>query len=297
MERSIKHALREAAYFLRSRGLEFPRSEAELLLSFLLNRERIYLYCRGEERLSRETLEQYWNLLKRRAAGEPLAYITGRKEFMGLSFFVQQGVLIPRPETEHLVEWTIKWLENHYPSSSGSEKLELLDLGTGCGNIAVSLAYYLPGARVTAVDLEEEALQLAARNAEEQGVSERVRFLRGSFWEALISREKFHVVISNPPYIPLEMLSQLSREVKSEPLTALNGGEDGLNAFRQIFCGARDRLYSPGLLALEIGQGQAVDVISLGRKCDPTWEVEVKKDYAGAERVLLFTRNETKAER
>ncbi len=289
MEINIKQALREAAYFLRSCGLEYPRSEAELLLSFLLKRERIYLYCRGEERLSELGRQQYWNLLERRAQGEPLAYVTGRKEFMGLSFIVHPGVLIPRPETEHLVEWTIKWVEDHYSDSSRGEGLRLLDLGTGCGNIAISLAYYLPGAEVTAVDLEKEALRLAARNAEQHGVSERLRLLGGSFWEAVPVRERFHAVISNPPYISLEMLAHLSQEVKKEPPGALYGGEDGLDAFRTIISGIQGRLFVPGLLALEIGQGQAVPVISLAKEIPAEWEVAIKKDYAGTERVLLFT--------
>ncbi|RJX27752.1 MAG: peptide chain release factor N(5)-glutamine methyltransferase [Dethiobacter sp.] len=289
MEVSIRQALREAASFLGQKGVDSARSEAEVILAFLLGRDKSYLYAHGEEKITRELKAAYKEMLQRRGQGNPLAYITGKKEFMGLTFSVNESVLIPRPETEHLVEAVLDWSKRIFLQLEKEVPLQILDLGTGCGNIAISLAYYLPSSLVTGVDLGKKALELALQNAQSIGVVERVKFLYGNYWEPLSPEEhKFHIVVSNPPYIPRAALPFLSPEVQKEPRLALDGGPDGLDAYRYIFGGIKRHLAKPGLLALEIGEHQAEPVMEMSRP-DFGHKNEIIKDYAGLERVLLFS--------
>lgn len=288
---TIRQALEEASSFLRSRGVPSARLEAELLLSFLLKRDRAYLYAHSDEKLPAELREAYAGLLERRAARVPLAYITGYKEFMGFPFKVQEEVLIPRPETEHLVEAVLEWVEERYPYAAHEEGagLNFLDLGTGCGCIAVSLAHYLPRSRVTAVDRDENAVRLAAENARQIGVFERLDLHCGSYCSMLSPQgHRFQAVLSNPPYVESRQLHLLPPEVHKEPLSALDGGADGLDAYRQIFKEAPALIASPGLLAVETGAGMAGKVVSLGRGGGLAGSVTVKKDYAGIDRVVMF---------
>lgn len=285
----IKQAIMEASSFLCRKGLESPRVEAELLLSFLIQRERLYLYLHGEEELPPELAEEYLDIVRKRGAGEPLAYITGIKEFMGLNFRVKRGALIPRPETEHLVEGVINWFNESRPQQKNNEPCRILDLGTGCGNIALSLVYYLPGVMAVGVDISKKALELAILNAAELGLQDRVKFLNGDFWQALNGeKQKFHAIVSNPPYIPVKTLASLSREVQQEPRIALDGGIDGLEAFRKIFSRVREYLLPSGLLALEVGAGQADSVLEMGRKAGFFEKNDFIKDYAGLERVVVL---------
>ncbi len=286
---AIKRAIMEAASFLSREGLEFPRVEAELLLAFLLQRDRLYLYLHAEEELPARLAENYLHFVGRRAAGEPLAYITGIKEFMGLNFLVERGVLIPRPETEHLVEGVINWFSGLPPQPPKNEPRRILDLGTGCGNIALSLAYYLPGVTAVGVDLSKKALEIASLNAVKLGLQKRVDFLNGDCWQALPrENQKFCAIAANPPYIPSKTLASLSREVQREPRLALDGGADGLEAYRKIFCRAREFLSPSGLLALEVGAGQAGPVLEMGLKAGFFKKDDFIKDYAGVERVVLL---------
>lgn len=285
----IKEAIMEASSFLCRKGLESPRVEAELLLAFLLQRERLYLYLHGEEELSARLAEDYLDTVRRRGTGEPLAYITGIKEFMGLNFRVERGTLIPRPETEHLVEGVINWFNEFLPQPKNDEPCRILDLGTGCGNIALALVYFLPGVMAVGVDISKKALKLAITNAKELGLQDRIKFLNGDYWQAL-SREKrkYHAIVSNPPYIPVKSLPSLSREVQQEPRIALDGGIDGLEAYRKIFYKVREYLSPSGLLALEVGAGQADSVLEMGRKAGFLEKNDLIKDYAGVERVVLL---------
>lgn len=291
MGKSIKEALQEAVSFLKQRGIEGARLDAELLLALLLTVERPYLYAHAELELSAAQLEHYAALCRRRAEGEPLAYIRGEKEFMGLSFLVERGVFIPRPETEHLVEGVLQWLQTREGSPVAGKPLNMLELGAGSGCIAVSLALKLPQALLTAVDCDPQALALAHRNSVRHGVETRISFLQGHFFQALAAgegRSSYHVIVSNPPYIEEDSLAQLSREVRQEPRCALCGGRDGLDAYREIIGEAEKYLLSPGLLALELGAGQAAQALALGRRAGFT-EWHLIRDYAGIERVILFT--------
>ncbi len=288
---SIKKALQKAASFLRGRGIANPRAEAELLLAFIMKKERIYFYSHAEEELSREARDAFLALVERRGAGEPLAYLTGEKEFMGFSFSIRQGVLIPRPETEHLVEAVISWVrENPSCVENKDEELQILDLGTGCGNIALSLLAFLPSSRVTGIDIDDKAVALARHNAVRLGVDERMELYRGKFWDILEDKKwQFNVIVSNPPYIPTSFLDNLPAEVRREPRLALDGGKDGLDAYREIFSLVSSYLRFPGLLALEVGMGQAETVCRMAEDLPGFFQrVEIRKDYAGIERVVLF---------
>ncbi len=287
---SIKEALQKAASFLHLKEVENSRTEAEILLAFLVQKERIYFYSHAEEELSRETWDAYRSLVERRGAREPLAYLTGEKEFMGITFSINEGVLIPRPETEHLVEAVLYWVDSHIERKE--KELQIIDLGTGCGNIALSLLVFLPSSRVTGIDIEEKAVALTRHNAVRLGVDKRLKLYRGKYWEDLEEQDfRFHVIVSNPPYIPTSSLSFLSAEVCREPRSALDGGEDGLRAYREIFSRVSSYLCSPGLLALEVGMGQAKAVCQMAEFIPGFFQKkEIRKDYAGIERLVLFER-------
>jgi release factor glutamine methyltransferase len=290
--RSIKEALREAASFLRRQGIAAPRREAELILAFLLAQETVHFYAHGEAEFPADLKAKYEEMLQRRGRRVPLAYLTGEKEFMGLPFRVKEGVLIPRPETEHLVETVLQWSREIFPGTADGQPLHILDLGTGCGNIAVSLAYLLPEAFVLGVDSSAAALALARLNAQKIGVDARVKFFCGEFRGFFAQNiQRFPVIVSNPPYIPRPEIPFLPPEVQNEPLLALNGGKDGLDAYRTIFSSVREALYSPGLLALEVGENQAADVLALGRQAGFI-KARIVPDLAGRERVVAFSDQE-----
>ncbi len=290
MGKSIREALREAASFLQERGIDGARVEAELLLAFLLGVERTHLYAHAEAELSSELFKPFAELCRRRGDGEPLAYIKEEKEFMGLLFHVGAGVFIPRPETEHLVEAVLQLVRTSGSGKEG-EGFNILDLGTGSGSIAVSLAVYLPRAHFVAVDKDVKPLQMAVRNSKRHKVESRISFLQGHFYEALStledSNKHFNIIVSNPPYIEEGMLPGLPPEVKQEPYQALSGGADGLDAYREIITGAGDFLLSPGLLVLELGAGQSADVIEMAHRAGFV-SPKVCHDYAGIERVLIL---------
>lgn len=290
---SITEALKKAVSFLQSKGVTAPRFEAELLLSFVMQKDRLYFYSHGEELLSREIWEDYLALVKRRGSREPLAYLTGEKEFMGISFAVEKGVLIPRPETEHLVEKVISWVkEKKLDQENQKEKLQILDLGTGCGNIVLSLLVFLPSALATGIDLAEKAVELTRRNAIRLGVESRLELRCGRYWKDMEGTgRQFHIVVSNPPYIPTSFLPSLPEEVRREPRPALDGGDDGLNAYREIFRCISAYLRFPGLLALEVGAGQAEDVCKMSELIPGFFKKpKIFKDYAGIDRLVLFER-------
>lgn len=289
MGKTIKEALQEAASYLRRQNIDGPKVEAELLLAFFLGVERPYLYTHADAELSSDGCKHFEGLCRRRANGEPLAYIRKEKEFMGLRFHVESGIFIPRPETEHLVEAVLHWVRTGKGKKEG-EDLNILELGTGSGCIAVSLAFYMPRASFVAVDKDAKALKTAQYNSRRQNVGARILFLQGHYFEALAALQgpkHFNIVVSNPPYIEKGIIPQLSPEVQHEPYQALNGGTDGLDAYREIIMGASDFLLPSGLLALELGAGQAADVIGIARRAGFA-SAEVCHDYAGIERVLLL---------
>jgi len=283
-------ALRAGQRLLQSRAPESARLECEMLLSHILGCQRHQLYVRGNEPLPREQLSAFRSMLDRRRKGEPIQYILGSREFMGLPFHVDDRVLIPRWETEILVEWLL----NHWKSGPGS--VHILDLGTGSGAIAVSLAFYLPASRVTAVDIREEALLAARENAEQNGVADRIRFLQGDLFCALEDsggRERFDGIVSNPPYIPTGEIGGLMTEVRDyEPRIALDGGEDGLGYYRRIARAASPFLNQDGLVAVEMGYGQSPQVQDIFLQTGNYTFGEIRKDLAGTERMAIFLKRQ-----
>ena len=228
---------------------ERARADAEFLLRHLLDRERAALLARWKERLDESEAARYVDLLERRHAGEPIQYIIGETGFYGLSFRVTPDVLIPRPETEHLVEKVIALCQ-------GLERPRIVDVGTGSGAIAIALAHALPHAHVTATDISPAALEIARENARRHGVADRVRFLRGDLM-APVAAERFDVVASNPPYVATTERAGLALEVRDhEPEVALFAGCDGLAVYRRLILQAAEQIVAGGYIVLEIGYGQ-----------------------------------------
>lgn len=231
--------------------------DAELLLLHTLQISRATLLAYPERELPVDTQSAYQSLIKRRMQHEPIQYITGRQEFYGLDLHVAPAVLIPRPETEHLVEAVLKLL----PSN---QSLKLVDVGTGSGAIAIALAAHLPQAEITALDTSLEAIAVAAANAREHNVADRVRFLQSDLLSVLSREEEFDAIVSNPPYIPeMDRLSLHPQVRDHEPSTALFAGETGLDIYRRLIPQAHEALKQNGLIALEIGHGQQTALTEL----------------------------------
>ena len=270
------------AQFLEAQTFE-PRLEAEVLLRHILGVDKTRLYREPDQLLSEVQQKQYYQVLERRSQGEPVAYLTGRREFMSLDFIVNSQVLVPRPETELLVEIILNDLR---PFSGPAH---IVDVGTGSGAIAVSLAYYLPTAQVWAVDLSSAAINVARQNAENHGVTGRLSFLEGDLLTNLPETlgSGLDWVAANLPYIPSEEIPLLPRTVAQyEPSLALDGGQDGLELYRRLIPQAWQRLKPGGKLIMEMGcnQGQLlVGILAAG-----DWQaVEIVQDYAGLDRFVL----------
>jgi release factor glutamine methyltransferase len=259
---SIRRLLTWTEGFLRDKGIESPRLEAQLLLAHTLGCKKIDLYVRSEEEPTEAQRNAYKALIKRRVEGCPVAYLVGRREFFQLDFDVNPSVLIPRPETEFLVMEALRLLK-------GRENPRVLDIGTGTGCVALSVAKQLPTADVTAIDVSPEALAVAKANAERLGLAERVLFLEGDLF-APVAGETFDLIASNPPYVGTEEFPGLAREVRDfEPRLALDGGPDGLAVYRRLISAAPAHLEPGGSLLLEIGstQEQAVRELISRQEC------------------------------
>jgi len=259
--------------YLTDKGVENARREAEWLLCEATGLDRMGLYLAFEKPLLDQELAPYRSMVARRGNREPLQHILGSQEFDGLEFVVSNAVLIPRHDTETLLEAAI----SHVPQAGS-----ILDIGTGSGCIAIALARRLPQAAVTAVDLSTEALSVAIKNAEQHKIC--VEFLQGSYFQPLAGRS-FDLIISNPPYITTADLANLQPEVRDfEPFLALDGGADGLDAYRSITAAAPQHLNPGGWLLFEVGAGQADDVASLLVKAGFD-AIFTRPDNAGIQRV------------
>jgi len=283
---TIGEILNSAAKYFQGKGLENARLNAEILLGTVLDLSRVDLYLHFDRPLTDEELSEFRMFIKRRRGGQPLQYLTGQTEFHSLTFQVTPAALIPRPETEILVDALLEHLDRQ------REDLAVADVGTGCGNIAVTLAVHLPKARLWATDLSPEALALAQRNARNHEVEARIRFLRGDLLAPLRpERGRFAAIVSNPPYVTTGELDGLPAEIRDhEPLMALDGGRDGLEIVRRIVAQAADALAPDGWLALEVGDGQAEKVKTMVARMGTYREAESVTDYAGIPRVILARR-------
>jgi len=273
-----------SADYLKEKGIETGRLDAEHLLAHVVGVGRLQLYLDFERPLTAAELDGFRPLLKRRAGREPLQYIIGRQPFRELDLEVAPGVLIPRPETEVLVEEVLAWLATR----DSAVDVTALDIGTGTGAICLSLAHEGPLTHVIAVDTAEAALEVARRNRASAKLSDSVDLRRGSLFEPLYDGEVFDVIVSNPPYVPEVDAASLEPEVRDwEPREALFAGQDGLDVLRRITAGARAHLKHGGLLALEVGAGQSAAVAALIADTGEYEEIRVLRDYAGKERFVF----------
>lgn len=274
---------------LKGSSIDTPQLDAEVLLCYLLNIERIQLHIYPEREIAQEICQKFWEVVEKRKKQVPVQYLTNRQEFMGLDFYVDQRVLIPRGDTEILVEEVLRL----YRQGLYSENVKLLDLGTGSGAIGLSLAKLIDRSQVTLVDISADALEVAQINADLIGVSNKVEFYHGDLFEALKgdrAHMNFHFVLSNPPYISRRVIETLSPQVKEyEPYNALDGGEDGLDFYRKIVERAMEFILPGGWLVVEIGfdQGPAVKELLEARGFHA---VEIIRDLAGLDRVVKGTK-------
>lgn len=276
MSLTVRDSLAQAEQVLTQSGCTEPRANAEFLLAHLLHTSRTWLTAFGQEPLPADKQQAYERLVARHANGEPLAYITGFQPFCNLEISVTPDVLIPRPETEELVDWAAHFFNPAAP-------LKILDLCTGSGCIALALAAQLPHACVTAADISLRALQVARHNAERLKLQEKITFIESDLWENV--QGDFDIIVSNPPYIPSGDLPGLMREVQAEPALALDGGPDGLQLTRQIIRRAGRFTHAGSILGLELCQGQPAGVAALLNGLG--WRATVKKDIFGIERFVL----------
>lgn len=273
---SLKQALSRARGTLGEGNIEDAPLEGELLLRHVLGISRTQLYLDLDRELSLKQEEALRQLLKRRLSGEPAAYITGHREFYSLDFYVDSRVLIPRPESELLVEKTVALAQNH-PLST------IAEVGTGSGAIAISLALELPKAKIYATDISAPALEVARLNCQKHGVIDRVYLLHGDMLEAVPAA--VDLIIANLPYVRKSELTG----VRFEPLLALDGGGDGMERIRQLCRQAGGKLRPGGFLLLEIGEGQGVAVTTLLNGLFPRGKIEVIPDLSGIERVVSLS--------
>ena len=300
----IRAALKEGMARLRAAEVPSHTLAAELLMISALGRERTWLYTHAEETVEPAALEKYFALVARRAAGEPTQYLTGKQEFWGLEFEVTPAVLIPRPETEHVVEVVLERLgargiKIRMDTGAPSPHLRVADVGTGSGCLAVALAYELPHADVFATDVSKAALEVAKRNAGKHGVAERVHLVEANLLDAFQGESRgangevalFDVIVSNPPYVALQDAATLPREVREhEPHVALFGGRTGVEMYGRLIEQARAVLRDRGMLALELGYNCAEPVLKIVREQQGWVNVSITNDLAGIPRVLAAER-------
>jgi len=293
---TIDHALAWAAHDLRATS-ETPRLDAELLLAHVLGWGRARLLVEGRLGLTDAQATVFRDLVKRRSALEPVAYLIGHKEFYGIDFTIDQRVLMPRPETELLVELALGFArrtpndKRRNLDSAGLRRssfvvrpLSIADIGTGSGAIAVALALHVPEARIDAIDISPDALALARQNVDRHGLAERVRLLQGDLLDPLAT--SVDLIVSNPPYTILAEIDQGVR--RYEPHQALDGGADGLELYRRLLNQAPAKLRPGGAVLLEIGATQAAAVMDLAQRAFPNATVSVHRDLAGLDRVVVI---------
>jgi release factor glutamine methyltransferase len=284
-------ALRWGITYLQACGIEGARLDAEVLLAHCVRWERTALYRVRDYQLTADEHARFHDLVTRRGAHEPVAYLTGEREFWSLPFAVRPGVLIPRPDTEWVVEAALRYAPPFLQSRS---RCRILDVGTGSGNIAIAVAASLAEVEVTAIDISPEALAVAQLNAQSCQAAERVHFVCGDLLSPLHpGRSRFDLLLSNPPYIAADEWLALPTTVRCyEPREALDGGSDGMLFYRRLFAEGRPFLSDDGIAIVEVGHGQAGDVSRLAMQSQ-LWELlEIVKDYGGIERVVVAQRRQ-----
>ena len=280
---TVLESINRSSEYLKNKGIESPRINAELLLAYILDCKRLNLYLAFDRPLSEEELEKYRSLLKRRVKFEPLQYIIGRVEFYGMDFIVNPSVLIPRQETEILVETIIEQYKDF-------EAVNILDIGTGSGNIAISLAKNL-NSYITAVDISDDALKTANENALLNSISNKINFIKKDFLIDDINMHDFDVVVSNPPYVSIEEYETLQPELKVyEPKVALTDFNSGFQFYEAISERSNQLLKNGGKLFFEIGRGQFPEVRKIMEKYNYQ-NITIFNDYMNIERVISGEKN------
>jgi len=300
----VRAALKEAIARLRATKVSSDTLAAELLLMHTLGRDRTWLYTHPEHRIDPAAVDAYFKLIARRAAGEPTQYLTGKQEFWGLEFEVTPAVLIPRPETEHVIEVALARLGEHgikinMKTGAPSPALRVADVGTGSGCLAVALAHELPHAEIVATDISATALEVARRNAAKHAVAGRIQFLEANLLEGVFQRSQvtnheprlFDLVVSNPPYIADRDAASLPVEVRHhEPHSALFGGATGIEIYAQLIQQAGALLHPGGILVLELGHNSADKVCKMFQVERHWANVSITNDLAGIPRVMAAER-------
>ena len=274
---TIKEAITKGMIMLKSNNIESPKLKARLLLQYVIDKTRKYIVVYDNKEITKKQQWEYFVNIEKITKGIPLQHITHRQEFMKMDFFVDENTLIPRQDTEILVEEVIK-------IANKMMKPKILDLCTGSGIIAISLKKYIPNAEVTGIDISEKALDVANKNA--QKLNTEVKFLKSDLFEN-IGKNKFDIIVSNPPYIKKEEIKKLSKEVQKEPEIALDGGYDGLDFYRRILDRAINYLKTGSYLCLEIGYNQKEDVMKLIEEKQDYKKTYCKKDLYGCDRIII----------
>ena len=274
---TIKQTLTKGTIMLKNSNIESPKLKARLLLQYILKKSRQYLIVYDNQEVDKKAQWEYFVNIEKLTKGMPLQHITHTQEFMKMDFYVDENVLIPRPDTEILVEETIKIAQT-------MERSKILDLCTGSGAIAISLKKYIPSAQVYAVDISKKALEIAKKNAHR--LEAEVKFIESNLFEK-IKNEKFDIIVSNPPYIKKSDINYLSQEVQKEPQIALDGGYDGLDFYRKISYQAIDYLKFGSYLCFEIGYDQKEEVLEVLKGIEHYTKTYCKKDLCGNDRVVI----------
>jgi release factor glutamine methyltransferase len=283
---TILKILQWTTSFFNSHNIEGARASAEIILANALNIKRIDLYLRYDQPLSRQELAQFKTMIKRRIKKEPVAYIIGSKEFWSMDLDVTKDVLIPRPDTECLVEQALA----HMPKKNSNISWKILELGTGSGAIILSMASQYSRHRYFASDFSENALRVAKGNAQKHHLCNNILFFAGDWFSPINNNNHdFDMIVSNPPYIPTHVIAELEPEISLyEPVMALDGGKDGLNKLALIINQAPSFLKPAGYLILEIGYDQKQEVRKIADKCSNYQPVNFVKDYGGHDRVAIM---------
>ena len=276
---TIGETLKRGRIKLKTNGISEPNLKARLLLQFILNKTRQQLLVYDNEILNLRQEVDYFKGIRKIIEGVPLQHITHEQEFMRLNFYVNEKVLIPRPDTEILVEEVIDIAKR-------IKVKKILDLCTGSGAIAVSLAKYLPNVEITALDISKDALSVAKVNAKKNEVENQVTFVESNLFKEL-AKEKYDIIVSNPPYIKKEVIKKLDKEVRKEPYIALDGGKDGLYFYKKIIKESYEYLKFNGYLCLEIGYDQKEEVCELIKKEEKYINTYSKKDLCGNDRIVV----------
>jgi release factor glutamine methyltransferase len=276
---TVLNAITLATEYFEKKGIDSPRTNAEILLANILNCKRLDLYLRFDQPLKETEVELYRQFIARRGKFEPVQYIVGNTEFFGLTIDVNPSVLIPRPETEILVETILN-------KSNTMNGARILDIGSGSGNISIALGKNLPDAEIISLDISEEAINLAQHNANKNNVSN-IKFVNGSIISnGILSDQQFDIIVSNPPYVSIEEYPKLQKEITLyEPVNAVTDNEDGLKFYRKISEFSMERLIDGGSLFFEIGMGQLNDVSSIMKE-NGFKEINIVKDYQQIDRVI-----------